>query len=386
MAEETKNLSLKKPAQTDFYNVDDFNENFQKIDDYVENQSNTNNYFGNHTINKENPHGVTKEQIGLGNVPNKATNDQVVTYTEASTLTNLASGDILSTAFGKIKKAITDLIAHIANKSNPHGVTKDQIGLGKVELDSTTIVIGADATKDGTTSLVTIGNTSIAKNYGVSVGSCAATGLYGVSIGHNSYGDVNLGVALGSGATVKAQSAIQLGAGTNSTPTTLQVFGHQLLDSLGKIPDARLSTKYKKIITGSYVGTGTYVAGQETQANITAAQNTIQFTSYPRMVFVKRRTEDFWTIIAPNPEDNTVEFISYGGNNYSGGLCSGKVTSDYKLTWYANVQKWSYKADLSSGAVSMKTETIASDKYASLKPVNQLNWEGETYDYLAICD
>ena len=35
MATNTKNLNLIKPAQEDFYNVDDFNENFQRIDDFV---------------------------------------------------------------------------------------------------------------------------------------------------------------------------------------------------------------------------------------------------------------------------------------------------------------------------------------------------------------
>lgn len=81
-----------------------------------------------HTSNKSNPHGVTKAQVGLGNVPNVATNDQTPTYTEASSLAKLTSGEKLSAAFGKIAKAITDLIAHLANKSNPHGVTAAQVG------------------------------------------------------------------------------------------------------------------------------------------------------------------------------------------------------------------------------------------------------------------
>lgn len=80
-----------------------------------------------------NPHGTTKSDVGLGNVPNVATNDQTPTYTETSTLAKLASGEKLSVALGKISKAVTDLIAHIANKSNPHGVTKSQIGLGNVD-------------------------------------------------------------------------------------------------------------------------------------------------------------------------------------------------------------------------------------------------------------
>ena len=86
-----------------------------------------------HTNTKSNPHGVTKDQVGLGNVPNVATNDQTPTYTAASTLAGLTSGEKLSVSMGKIAKGIADLISHIANKSNPHGVTKSQVGLGNVD-------------------------------------------------------------------------------------------------------------------------------------------------------------------------------------------------------------------------------------------------------------
>ena len=87
----------------------------------------------NHIADKSNPHGVNKTQVGLGNVPNVATNDQTPTYTEASNLTKLTSGEKISIALGKIAKAINDLISHIGNKSNPHGVTKSQVGLGNVD-------------------------------------------------------------------------------------------------------------------------------------------------------------------------------------------------------------------------------------------------------------
>lgn len=80
-----------------------------------------------HTSNKSNPHGVTKSQVGLGNVPNVATNDQTPTFTQASTLAGLTSGEKLSVSFGKIMKAIADLISHLSNKNNPHGVTASQI-------------------------------------------------------------------------------------------------------------------------------------------------------------------------------------------------------------------------------------------------------------------
>lgn len=81
-----------------------------------------------HIDNKSNPHGVTKEQVGLGNVPNVATNDQTPTFTDASALGPMVSGETLSAAFGKISKAITDLISHIENQANPHGVTAAQVG------------------------------------------------------------------------------------------------------------------------------------------------------------------------------------------------------------------------------------------------------------------
>lgn len=71
--------------------------------------------FSSHIDNKSNPHGVTKVQVGLGNVPNVATNNQTPSYTEATTLSKLSSGEKLSVAFGKISKAVTDLISHVAD-------------------------------------------------------------------------------------------------------------------------------------------------------------------------------------------------------------------------------------------------------------------------------
>jgi hypothetical protein len=70
----------------------------------------------------------TKADIGLGNVPNVATNDQTPTYSDTSTLSTLSSGEKLNVALQKIKCAITNLINHLNNKSNPHGVTASQTG------------------------------------------------------------------------------------------------------------------------------------------------------------------------------------------------------------------------------------------------------------------
>ena len=58
---------------------------------------------------------ITKANVGLGNVPNVATNNQTPTYTAASANENLVSGEKLSVAMGKISRAITSLISHLAD-------------------------------------------------------------------------------------------------------------------------------------------------------------------------------------------------------------------------------------------------------------------------------
>lgn len=106
-----------------------------------------------HTGNKSNPHSVTKSQVGLGNVPNVATNDQTPTYSDTTTLVTLSSGEKISIAFAKIKLAITTLINHLANKSNPHGVTKSQVGLGNVDNKSSATIRGELTKGNVTTAL-----------------------------------------------------------------------------------------------------------------------------------------------------------------------------------------------------------------------------------------
>ena len=52
---------------------------------------------------------ITKSDLDLDNVENVSTNEQTPTFTEASTRVNIASGETLSTLFGKIKKFFADL-------------------------------------------------------------------------------------------------------------------------------------------------------------------------------------------------------------------------------------------------------------------------------------
>lgn len=113
--------------------------------------------FDAHVANHNNPHQVSKSDVGLENVPNVSTNNQTPTYTVASTRGNLSSGETLATAFGKIAKAIQDLISHLVNTNNPHSVTAAQVNAAAVEhvhsaadINSGTLAIGRGGTGSST--------------------------------------------------------------------------------------------------------------------------------------------------------------------------------------------------------------------------------------------
>lgn len=83
--------------------------------------TNVNAKVDSHIGNKANPHEVTKAQVGLGNVNNTSDADKPVSTAQA---TAIAEAKAAGTT------AQTNLTTHIQNKSNPHGVTRDQLGLG----------------------------------------------------------------------------------------------------------------------------------------------------------------------------------------------------------------------------------------------------------------
>lgn len=76
---------------------------------------------GSHIGNKSNPHGVTKAQVGLGNVNNTSDADKPVSTAQATAIADAKAAGT---------NAQTNLTTHIQNKSNPHGVTRDQLGMG----------------------------------------------------------------------------------------------------------------------------------------------------------------------------------------------------------------------------------------------------------------
>lgn len=78
----------------------------------------------NHIANKLNPHTVTKTQVRLGNVDNTSDADKPVSTAQA---TAIADAKAAGTT------AQTSINSHAGRKNNPHTVTRDQLGLATTD-------------------------------------------------------------------------------------------------------------------------------------------------------------------------------------------------------------------------------------------------------------
>lgn len=78
----------------------------------------------NHIANKSNPHAVTKTQVGLGNVNNTSDADKPVSTAQA---TAIADAKAAGTT------AQTSINSHAGRKDNPHTVTRAQLGLATTD-------------------------------------------------------------------------------------------------------------------------------------------------------------------------------------------------------------------------------------------------------------
>jgi hypothetical protein len=77
-----------------------------------------------HIGNKSNPHNVTRAQIGLGKVQNLAPADMPVSTAQAASIADAKAAGT---------KAQTDLSTHANRKDNPHNVTRAQLGLATTD-------------------------------------------------------------------------------------------------------------------------------------------------------------------------------------------------------------------------------------------------------------
>ena len=90
-----------------------------------------------HIQNQNNPHSVTKQQVGLGNVTNveQASKQDLQNHLNnhnnphGVTKTQVGLGNVINVE----QASKQEFNAHATNRNNPHSVTKSQVGLGNVD-------------------------------------------------------------------------------------------------------------------------------------------------------------------------------------------------------------------------------------------------------------
>lgn len=304
MATNTENLGLKKDAPTDFYDVETFNSNFDKIDAFAG--------------RKDNPHGVTKSQVGLDKVDNTSDADKPVSTAQAAAIAEAKSN------------VQTNLSGHTNNKSNPHTVTKAQVGLGNVDNTS-------DANKPISTAQQTALNGKVDKVSGKGLSTndyttAEKTKLSGIATGANNYVLPAAGSALGgvkSGGDVTISSGVITVNDNSHAHTMANISG--LADALGGL----------EVEIGTYYGTGSYGRGKETIINFSHRPKAVLLgmasdNSLPNLIFIYGQEE----VIYPNTstvalqcywEDTLLKF--YTTTNASAQYNSGNGTYYYVVIY-----------------------------------------------------
>ena len=119
------------------------NKNAEDIESLKNNKANASD-LTSHINNNTNPHGVTKTQIGLGNVDNTSDKDKPISDATQEALNEINGNigaivevfDAQQQKIDSIDHTLGDtsnkINTHTDNKSNPHNVTAAQVGLGNV--------------------------------------------------------------------------------------------------------------------------------------------------------------------------------------------------------------------------------------------------------------
>lgn len=96
----TTNYRLNKPESADIYNIEDFNENMDKIDAELKKSA-------DHIADLNNPHNVTKEQLGLDEVDNTSDVDKPVSSAQQAAINNAKSNAIATAQTNTIGALVT---------------------------------------------------------------------------------------------------------------------------------------------------------------------------------------------------------------------------------------------------------------------------------------
>lgn len=206
---------------------------------------------------------------------------------------------------------------HRSNFNNPHNVTKAQLGLanvtaglgGSIGLDASSTSGGAvgEGAKEisgggavGQAAYTTMGGA-------VGVGATATKGgaVGSSTVSGNGFAGGNFARAMR--ATGEGIDAIQLGMGTNPNEKTLQIYDYPLLDAKGVIPSDRLP-----IYRGSYQGAGAYGTNAPNTITFPVKPNAVVI-SHPSSI--KINTTDYYCVTLPMVYGCSMGFISLSSSD-----------------------------------------------------------------------
>lgn len=135
MSTKTSNFEYTKPGADEFYDVTEYNQTLDQIDADMQKIKKAEK---THTADK-----VVHVTADDKKKWNTSINDETPTYTESSTLQDLASSEKLSVAFGKIKKAINVLRIHIYVKASASTQGHVKLSDSSAVTDSTGLALPA---------------------------------------------------------------------------------------------------------------------------------------------------------------------------------------------------------------------------------------------------
>ena len=250
-----------------------------------------------HIGNKQNPHGVTAEQVGLGNVPNVGTDDQTPNYTIAQSLAALTPKEKLSVAMGKIARAVQSLIDHLKNS----------------------------------TAHITASERSKWNNKAASVHNHSAT-------------DINSGT-LGVARCVTGNASWSINQLLYpTTATNIGQIAPPAQDGMYLCQNQTGAPFWKKIVHPTIPPTsetGTYVGGGKTGSN---AKNSITFQAEPpKMIYIKQRGTGAWGLLL---------LTAAGGDGFS---VVNNVTNNLVVAASGNTVSWYYRSSESHPANQLDT-------------------------------
>lgn len=330
---------------------------------------------------EQGPQGPQGEKGNTGDGANVDINEQTPTYTEASTLENITSGEKISIAFGKIKKAITEFVSHLADTTKHITSTERTTWNNKAPSGHGLGTIPQPYTLTELKSVMKHGS-----------------GFYQVDSADDnpipSSPAWKTMLQLAAALTAGHESGVQVVMPYNDVENPQMWLRNVFDGTAGNWVEMLHTGNISDYIgSGNTSGSGHIEFGNYTGVGFDKSSFTTYITlstsRYPRVLIIRRDGEDFANVIVFEGAEFYGQVLA--GNNTLGGFINMRIILDeesgnYKISLAGTSQMWKTKADLTTGNVSHFINDHLGDADLDGLARHQLNWEGSTYYYAVICE